>query len=99
MAQETKDFEVISNSEMKNEEIESEDENESQCSNPPYSQDDRSFMFELYRENRQLLDTLKEKEKRITQLEVRNVYLVNSNMFWVCLYGISATISCLRIIY
>ena len=59
--------------------------------NQEYSQNDESFMFELYRENRELLESIKENGITITKLEERICYLKNSNMFWMlCYFGSTA---------
>ena len=89
MTTEHKDFEVISNSDQ---DMGSsiEEDSEVTCSKvigqSEYSQDDRTFMFELYRENRALLEQISEKDKQIAKLEERSVYLSNSNVFWLCCY-------------
>ena len=74
---EHKDFEIISNSDSA---MDSNDDDNI------YSQNDHSFMFDLYRENRQLLDKISEQEILITKLQERNCYLANSNVFWLCCY-------------
>ena len=43
-----------------------------------------SFFHELYKDNRDLLERLALKERRIAQLQERNEFLVNSNVFWLC---------------
>ena len=80
---EHKDFEIIGNSDsaIENNDDEVIDDN-------IYSQNDHSFMFDLYRENRQLLDKISEQEILITKLQERSCYLANSNMFWLyCFFG------------
>ena len=89
MTTEHKDFEVISNSDPDMEssnEDETPDDSKTINSDNNYSQDDRKFMFELYRENRSLLDQMTEKDKQIAKLEERTVFLANSNVFWLCCY-------------
>jgi hypothetical protein len=76
---EKNDFEVIESEEESSSDEES-------TSPPPFSQDDRSFILDLYKENRDLLKQITEKEKLITKLKERNVYLANSNIFWLCCY-------------
>jgi hypothetical protein len=73
------DFEVISTSD---ENMKEENAEESK----PYSQDDRSFLLDLYKENRKLLAEITDKEKIIARLRERNGYLVNSNLFWMFCY-------------
>jgi len=105
MTTEHKDFEVISNSDP---DMESESSNgeqseisikESNVIGNEYSQDDRSFLFDLYRENRDLLEQISEKDKKIEKLEERNIYLANSNVFWLCCYIGSSAIGLLSLIY
>lgn len=95
MTTEHKDFEVISNSDtdMGSESSDNSiQESKVLDENDPYSQDDRTFMFELYRENRDLLKQISEKEKKIAKLEERNIFLSNSNMFWLyCYIGTAMT--------
>ena len=102
MTTEHKDFEVISNS---NQDMESESDNEEQpetsnvIGQGEYSQEDRTFMFELYRENRDLLDQITEKDKKIAKLEEKSIYLTNSNMFWLCCYIGSSAIGLFSLIH
>ena len=102
-----KDFEVISNSDP---EMESDSENElpdeikiktstTMNSDNDYSQNDKTFMFELYRENKSLLDKIAEKDKRIAKLEERSVYLSNSNVFWLFCYIGSTAIGLFSLIH
>ena len=84
------EFEVISNSDKESDsepgsESESESEPESVMSNE-YSQNDKTFLLQLFTENRNLLNEIKEKDKTITELQYRNVYLKNSNIFWIYSY-------------
>lgn len=94
MTTEHKDFEVISNSDTDMESESSDDSiKESKVLDEgEYSQDDRTFMFELYRENRDLLKQILEKDKKLAKLEERNIYLANSNVFWLyCYIGTAMT--------
>ena len=96
-----KDFEVISNSDS-NEEEQSEikiQETKVNEKDDCYSQDNRAFMFELYRENRALLDKISEKDKQIAKLEEKSVYLANSNVFWLCCYIGSTAIGFLSLVH
>lgn len=77
-----KEFEVISNPDNP----ESVDSSDSDQEPEPYSQDDKRFMLELYKENRDLLSKITEKEAEIARLRQSNVYLKNSNIFWLCCY-------------
>jgi len=93
MTEQHKDFEIISNSSSIMESSCGEAENNDEIiintdinEEDAYSQNDHSFMFDLYRENRQLLDKISEQEKQITTLLERNYYLANSNVFWLCCY-------------
>ena len=97
-------FEVISNSDEPDMESSSEEEfninaNKTISPDDVYSQYDHTFMFELYRENRSLLDQIGEKDKKIAKLEERGVYLANSNMFWLSCYIGSTIISFFSIIH
>lgn len=95
----TTEFEVISDCEM-----EDSDEISIDSSTPiigdkdTYSQNDHTFMYELYRENRQLLDQILEKDKLIAKLEERTIYLLNSNAFWLCCYFGSTVINIFQLI-
>ena len=96
MTTEHNDFEVISSTDSSD----MESDNESNViGTDEYSQDDHTFMFELYRENRQLLGQIAEKDKKITQLEERVVYLANSNVFWLCCYIGSSAIGLFSLIH
>ena len=70
-----KEFEVISD-----------DEESSKSSEEPYSQNDQRFMLELYKENRDLLDTVARQESEIARLTENNSTLRSSNVFWLCCY-------------
>ena len=84
---EHKDFEIISNSDSAmDDKNEIENNDDEVIDDNIYSQNDHSFMFDLYRENRQLLDKISEQEILITKLQERSCYLVNSNVFWLCCY-------------
>ena len=80
-----KEFEVISNPDQ-DEEYTSSDEESSKSSEEPYSQTDQRFMLELYRENRELLDTVARQESEIARLTENNTTLKSSNVFWMCCY-------------
>ena len=86
------EFEVISNSDK-------ESENNIDSENDCYSQNDKSFLFELYRENRELLKELTEKNKIISELENRSIYLKNSNIFWLYCYVGTAFLKVLSLSY
>ena len=75
------DFEVISDSDS-----DSDSESKSITSSNDYSQNDKTFALELYKENRHLLNEIKEKDNIITDLKYRNIYLKNSNIFWFYCY-------------
>ena len=51
-----------------------------------YSKDNKTFMLELYKENRQLLEEVSMLKKNVIKIENENVYLKNSNLFWMCCY-------------
>lgn len=65
--------------------VESEEETSS-SDNFEYNKfsENTGFFHELYKDNRELLEKIAEKERRIAQLEERNEFLVNSNVFWIC---------------
>ena len=97
---ELQDFEVIADSEISGSEISDDNyvpysdkiEVDSMEDQKSYSQDDKSFMYELYRENRFLLEKNHEKDKLICTLQERNTYLKNSSVFWLyCYFGIAFT--------
>ena len=69
------DFEVISTT-----------DSDSEHPSEEYSQTDRSFMLDLYRENRELISSNAEKQVLIEKLKVRNEYLKNSNLYWMVCY-------------
>ena len=103
MTTEHKDFEVISNSSS---EPEPEPEPETVITeskilgnDDSYSQDDRTFMFELYRENRNLIKQISEKDAKIAKLDERVTYLTNSNAFWLCCYIGSSAIGLFSLIH
>ena len=81
------EFEVISNNDKS---CESSDDEHSSVSEARIDTDmsevsnNTLFFHELYKDNRTLLRELAEKEKLIVQLQERNSFLVNSNMFWLC---------------
>lgn len=92
------EFEVLSEKETEENENPTQNDNESTNENSSDVEEESidniedlreysehsNFFHELYKDNRKLLETLAEKEKRITQLEERNELLVNSNLFWIC---------------
>jgi len=100
----TKDFEVISNSDP---DMDSDSDNDPSDevkiqtinSDDVYSQNDKTFMFELYRENRVLLEKISEKDKQIAKLEERSIYLSNSNVFWLFCYVGTTAISLFSLIH
>lgn len=112
MIEDHKDFEVISNSDTDMESQNSSDSEEESSSSEisireskvigkddNYSQDDHTFMFELYSENRHLLEQITEKDKQIAKLEERINYLTNSNVFWLCCYIGSSAIGLFSLIH
>lgn len=82
-----KEFEVISNPDSNNyDEKSSDTDTDTDKENEFYSQDDKRFMLELYKENRDLNQKLAEKENEISRLQENNAYLQKSNVFWLCCY-------------
>ena len=79
------EFEVISNPD-ENSEMDTEKNETTKTSTNEYDQNDRSFMLELYKENRNLMKEFEEKEKTILLLKEKNTYLQKSNIFWMCCY-------------
>ena len=98
MTTEHKDFEVISNSDN-SEYSNDKSENSKVIGQDEYSQNDHTFMFELYRENRKLLEQIAEKNIKNAKLEERVVYLANSNVFWLCCYIGSSVIGIFSLIH
>ena len=88
------EFEVISNTD--NEEVEQEESNssESESDNMEESVSETNeipnlkLMYELYKDNRELHEKVKEYELTISRMEEKNFFLMNSNIFWsMCAVG------------
>ena len=89
MNTEDKEFEVLSNSDTLSNGMDEEQFNDidEECTKEDQFKKmykDTSFFHELYKDNRNLLNLISEKENEISKLKERNFMLVNSNLFWLC---------------
>jgi len=85
-----KDFELLSNSEKSSNLSDDSSDDSSSLSESHLTTElsevstNTLFFHDLYKDNRILLRELAEKERMIAQLQERNSFLANSNMFWLC---------------
>ena len=84
--EESKEESKEESEEESEEESKEESEEESEEKLQDYSQNDKLFLLELYKEHRNLLKKYKEKKEKINELEIKNKYLKNYNVIWIWCY-------------